>query len=160
MPSFDVVSELDFHEVTNALDQASREVGTRFDFKGSDAGYERTDDVITMTAASEYQLQQMLEILYNKLARRGIDLKAIEAGKAVETGRTWTQPVTLRHGLDAKLAKQVVQLVKDSKLKVTAAIQGAQVRITGKKRDDLQAAIAMLRAAKVDLPLQYENFRE
>ncbi|MGE0388390.1 MAG: YajQ family cyclic di-GMP-binding protein [Gammaproteobacteria bacterium] len=160
MPSFDVVSKFDLQEVTNALDQANREVGTRFDFKGVEARYERAENVITMKAETESQLEKMLEILYQRLSKRGLDLKAAEPGKPEQSGKTARQTVTIKQGVDTALAREIVRLVKDSKIKVQAAIQGDQVRITGKKRDDLQAAIAMLRAANLALPLQYVNFRD
>ena len=160
MPSFDVVSEVDMHEVTNAVDQANREVSTRFDFKGSGARYERNDDEIVMTAPSEFQLQQMLDILQTKLARRGVDIACLEIGEPRASGKEVRQTVTVRQGLDSPLARQIVKLIKDSKLKVQAAIQGEKVRVTGKKRDDLQKIIAMLKEADLDMPLQFNNFRD
>ena len=160
MPSFDVVSEVDMHEVTNAVDQANREVSTRFDFKGSGARYERTDDEITMIAPSEFQLQQMLDILQTRLARRGVDIACLEVGEPQASGKEVRQIVTVRQGLDSPLAKRIVKLVKDSKLKVQAAIQGEKVRITGKKRDDLQKVITLLREADIEMPLQFNNFRD
>ena len=160
MPSFDVVSEVDMHEVTNAVDQANREVSTRFDFKGSGARYERADDVITMIAPSEFQLQQMLDILQTRLARRGVDIACLEVGEPQASGKEVRQIVTVRQGLDSPLAKRIVKLVKDSKLKVQAAIQGEKVRITGKKRDDLQKVITLLREADIEMPLQFNNFRD
>ncbi len=160
MPSFDVVSEVDMHEVTNAVDQANREVSTRFDFKGSGARYERADDVITMIAPSEFQLQQMLDILQTKLARRGVDIACLEIGEPQVSGKEVRQTVTIRQGLDSPLAKKIVKLVKDSKLKVQAAIQGEKVRVTGKKRDDLQKVIALLKEADIEMPLQFNNFRD
>lgn len=160
MPSFDTVSELDAHEVANAVDQASREVQNRFDFKGTDSHYEHDDNTITLVSESDFQVGQMLDILYTKLARRGIDLKAIEAADPEASGKTVRQAVTLKQGIDADLARKLVKLIKASKLKVQAAIQGDKVRVTGKKRDDLQAAIALLREAEVDRPLQFDNFRD
>ncbi len=160
MPSFDVVSEVDMHEVTNAVDQANREVSTRFDFKGSGARYERADDVITMIAPSEFQLQQMLDILQTKLARRGVDIACLEIGEPQASGKEVRQIVTIRQGLDSPLAKRIVKLIKDSKLKVQAAIQGEKVRVTGKKRDDLQKVIALLKEADIEMPLQFNNFRD
>lgn len=160
MPSFDVVSEIDLHEVTNAVDQASREVGTRFDFRGSDASFERSEHVITLTAQSEFQLEQMLDILRSKLAKRGIDVACLELGAVEQAGREARQQVTLRHGVETELAKRIVKLIKAEKMKVQAAIQGDQVRVTGKKRDDLQAVMALLRESDFDLPLQYTNFRD
>ena len=160
MPSFDVVSEVDMHEVTNAVDQANREVSTRFDFKGSGARYERADDVITMIAPSEFQLQQMLDILQTKLSRRGVDIACLAIGESQASGKEVRQTVTVRQGLDSPLAKRIVKLVKDSKLKVQAAIQGEKVRITGKKRDDLQKVIALLKEVDIEMPLQFNNFRD
>jgi uncharacterized protein YajQ (UPF0234 family) len=160
MPSFDIVSEVDMHEVTNAVDQANREVSTRFDFKGSDARFELKDSVIIMTADGEFQLQQMLSILQSKLTRRGVDIACLEIGKPETAGKGVRQEVTLRQGLDTPLAKKIVKLIKDARLKVQAAIQGEQVRVTGKKRDDLQQVIAMLKEARLDMPLQFTNFRD
>ena len=160
MPSFDVVSEVDLHEVTNAVDQANREVGTRFDFKGSGAQYELKEAVVTLQAENEFQLQQMLDILQPRLAKRGVDILCLKIDPPQVSGRQAKQTVTLRQGIDTPLAKQIVKLIKDSKLKVQAAIQGDQVRVTGKKRDDLQEAMALLRKAELELPLQFTNFRD
>lgn len=160
MPSFDVVSEVDFHEVTNAVDQANRELATRFDFRGVEARYERADDVITMTADADIQLQQMLDILQSKLNRRGVDIGCLDVADSEKLGKKVKQKVTLRQGLDSDTARKIVKIIKDAKLKVQAAIQGEKVRITGKKRDDLQQAIATLKAAELDLPLQFNNFRD
>ncbi|KPK38238.1 MAG: nucleotide-binding protein [Gammaproteobacteria bacterium SG8_47] len=160
MPSFDVVSEIDMHEVTNAVDQANREVGTRFDFKGTDARYELNDNLVTMHAEAEFQLQQMLDILRAKLAKRNVDLGCLKVEDPELVGKNARQAVTLRQGLDSVLTKKLVKLLKESKMKVQASIQGDKVRVSGKKRDDLQAAIALLREADVDMPLQYENFRD
>ena len=160
MPSFDVVSEIDQHEAVNAVDQANREVGTRFDFKGSGANFELSESVITMTAQAEFQLKQMLDVLQIKLSKRGIDITCLKIDPPQVAGKEARQLVTLRQGLDAPLAKKVVQAIKDSKLKVQASIQGDQVRITGKKRDDLQDVMALLRGGKFDLPLQFNNFRD
>ena len=160
MPSFDVVSEIDQHEAANAVDQANREVGTRFDFKGSDANFELKESVITMTAQAEFQLKQMLDVLQIKLSKRGIDITCLKIDPPQVAGKEARQLVTLRQGLDAPLAKKVVQAIKDSKLKVQASIQGEQVRISGKKRDDLQDVMALLRGGKFELPLQFNNFRD
>ena len=160
MPSFDVVSEVEMHEVTNGVDQANREVSTRFDFKGTNASFELNDSVITMKAEAEFQLQQMLDILQTKLSRREIDIACLEIGDTQQSGKEVRQEVTIRQGLDSTLSKKVVKLIKDKKLKVQAAIQGEKVRVTGKKRDDLQQVISMLKEAKLDLPLQYNNFRD
>lgn len=160
MPSFDVVSEVDMHEAANAVDQANREVGTRFDFKGTDAKYEFSGAEITMSAEAEFQLQQMLDILQTKLIRRKVDIACLEIDKVEVTGRRAQQKITLRQGLDKELARKIVKLIKAGKYKVQAAIQGEKVRITGKKRDDLQNVIAMLKEAELDLPLQFDNFRD
>lgn len=160
MPSFDVVSEVDLHEVSNAVDQANREVGQRYDFKGSDARYDQKENVVTLSAPSEFQLNQMLDILRLKLAKRDVDVACLKVDEPVMTGQTARQIVTLRQGIDTELAKRIQRKIKDSKLKVQASIQGDQVRITGKKRDDLQAAISLIKAAEIDLPLQYTNFRD
>ncbi len=160
MPSFDVVSEVDMHEVSNAVDQANREVGTRFDFKGSDAKYELEGADIAMSAEAEFQLKQMLDILQTKLSRRGVDIGCLKVGGTEVTGKRAHQKVTLRQGVDKELARKIVKMIKDGKYKVQAAIQGEKVRITGKKRDDLQQVIAMLREAELGLPLQFGNFRD
>lgn len=160
MPSFDVVSELNMHEVSNAIDQANREVTTRFDFKDSGARFEVKDSTVTLQAQSEFQLKQMLDILQLKLTKRGIDLACLEIKKPEMSGKQARQVVNLKQGIDQTLGKEIIRLIKDGKLKVQAAIQGDQVRVTGKKRDDLQEAIALLRAAKLSLPVQYTNFRD
>jgi len=160
MPSFDVVSELDMHEVVNAIDQANREVNTRFDFKGSDAKYELKENLVTLKAQTDFQLQQMRDILVAKLVKRSVDISCMKIDEPTMTGRTAEQKITLRQGIDTDLAKKIVKLIKDKALKVQAAIQGEQVRVTGKKRDDLQDVMAALREAKLEMPLQYTNFRD
>jgi len=160
MPSFDIVSQVDAHETSNAVDQANREVTTRFDFKGSGANYALEERVVTMEGQSEFQLQQMLDILQTKLTRRGVDISCLEIAEPETVGKQARQRITLREGLDAPLARHVVKIIKDSKLKVQAAVQGDQVRVTGKKRDDLQQVMSVLREAKIDLPLQFINFRD
>ena len=160
MPSFDIVSELNAHEVANAIDQANREVGTRFDFKGTDAKYELKEFVVTLVAQADFQLKQMMEILKLKLAKRGVDVACMKIDEPVITRQTWKQTATLRQGVDTELGKKIQRLIKDSKLKVQAAIQDKQVRVTGKSRDDLQSAIALVRGAKLELPLQFTNFRD
>jgi hypothetical protein len=148
------------HEVDNAVDQSNREVGTRFDFKDSNARYERVEAQLNLSAQSEFQLQQMLDILRTKLAKRSVDTACLEI-KAVEiSGREARQQIILRQGINAELAKRISKMVKDSKIKVQASIQGDKVRISGKNRDDLQQVIAMLRKADVELPLQFNNFRD
>jgi uncharacterized protein YajQ (UPF0234 family) len=160
MPSFDVVSEIDHHELSNAVDQANREVITRFDFKGTDSRFELAGTVITMKTESEFQLDQMLDVLYSKMTKRGIDLDAVEPGESVIMAKTATRPVTVREGIDTELGRKIVKDIKASKIKVQASIQGDQVRVTGKKRDDLQQVIAMLKGAELGLPLQFKNFRD
>ena len=160
MPSFDVVSEVNHHELSNGVDQANREVTTRFDFKGTGSGFELTHELISMNTESEFQLQQMYDILCNKLVKRSIDIACLEKGEAVIQARTATQTVKVNEGIETPVAKDMVKLIKQSKSKVQTAIQGDQLRITGKKRDDLQAVIALLKNANIDIPLQYKNFRD
>lgn len=160
MPSFDVVSEVDMHELANALDQANREIGTRFDFKGSGANIEQAETLLTLHADNEFQIKQIGDILHSKLAKRGVDVGVLKADKIEISGSKALQKITVRQGIESDLAKKIVKLIKDSKLKVQAAIQGEQVRVTGKKRDDLQEVMALLRNAKLELPLQYINFRD
>jgi len=160
MPSFDIVSELDQHEIVNAVDQASREVSTRFDFKGTNAKLELNEKVITLTAQSEFQLKQMLDILMLRLSKRGIDVQCAKIDDAVLSGQTAKQTITLREGIEAEIGKKLQRLIKDSKLKVQAAMQDKQVRVTGKNRDDLQAVMSLARNAKLEMPLQFTNFRD
>src|SRR5690606_6656679 len=160
MPSFDIVSELNSHEVTNAVDQANREVSTRFDFKGTNSKFELKDLVITLTAPADFQLKQMMDILSLKLTKRGIDIACMKVDEPILVGQTARQTVTLRQGIDTELGKKIQRLIKDSKLKVQAAIQDKQVRVSGKSKDELQQAIALVRNAKLDLPLQFTNFRD
>lgn len=160
MPSFDIVSEIDTHELTNAVDQTNREVANRFDFKGSNARVERAELKLTLIAPAEFQIKQMTDILETKLSKRGIDVRCLKFEKLQESLSEARQEIIVRQGIDKELAKKIVKLVKDSKLKVQASIQGEQVRVTGKKRDDLQEAIAALRAAELEMPLQFTNFRD
>lgn len=160
MPSFDIVSEIDQHELTNAVDQTNREVGNRFDFKGSDAQVEQGEEELTLKAQNEFQINQMRDILYQKMTKRGIELTALEEGPIAESGKTAQQKLKLRQGIDKELGKKITQLIKESKIKVQASIQGDTVRITGKKRDDLQEAIALLRKSELEQPLQFNNFRD
>lgn len=160
MPSFDVVSDFDAHEAANGVDQANREVTTRFDFKGTGSKFELEEQVIRLTSQSDFQLQQMRDILKQKLAKRGIDIGCIDEQEPEFSGNEARQNIVLRRGIEADLARKLVKMIKGSKLKVQAAIQGDKLRISGKKRDDLQAAIKLLKDADVDLPLQYENFRD
>ncbi len=161
MPSFDVVSEIDMHELTNAVDQANREINTRFDFKGTKSRVEQTERTLKLIAPTEFQVTQMQDIIYSKLAKRQIDVRCVDVGKITSNLAEAQQEIVIKQGIDKELAKKLVKIVKESKLKVQAAIQGEQVRITGKKRDDLQEAIAMLRAEKtIEMPLQFTNFRD
>jgi cyclic-di-GMP-binding protein len=160
MPSFDVVSEVDSHEVTNAVDQANRELSQRFDFKDTGAVFELNDMTVSVKAQVEFQLKQMLEILKLRLSKRGIDVMCLEIKDPVVNLAAAVQDVILRQGVDADTARQIVRLVKDSKLKVQASMQGEKVRITGKQRDELQSAMALLRKAKIERPLQFNNFRD
>jgi uncharacterized protein YajQ (UPF0234 family) len=160
MPSFDVVSEINAHEVTNAVDQANRELQTRFDFKDTGARFELKEFVVTMHAQVDFQLKQMLEILKVRLAKRGIDVACLEVKDPEKNLAEARQEVVLKHGIDHEVGRTITKLIKESKLKVQAALQDKKVRVTGKSRDDLQAAIAILRKAKVEVPLQFENFRD
>ena len=160
MPSFDVVSDFDAHEASNGIDQANREVNTRFDFKGTGSKFELDGQVITLTSQSDFQLKQMLDIMRQKLAKRGIDIACLEENEPELTGSEARQSVLMRRGIESDLARKLVKQVKASKLKVQAAIQGDKLRISGKKRDDLQAVIALLKESDAGLPLQYENFRD
>lgn len=160
MPSFDVVSQVDMHELTNSVDQVNREVSNRFDFKGTDSRVEKNENILTIIAPAEFQITQIVDILRTKMSKRGIDTGCLEFAEIQESGKEARQQVTVREGVDKDLARKLVKIVKDSKLKVQAAIQGDQVRITGKKRDDLQSAIALLKEQKLGLPLQYINFRD
>ena len=161
MPSFDVVSKLDLHELTNAVDQANRELTNRFDFKGSGAEFERTEEtVVTLKAQAEFQLKQMLDILKQRLASRHIDIACAEIDEPELNLASARQKITLKQGIDQPLAKEIVKKIKDAKLKVEAQIQGDKLRISGKKRDDLQEVIALLRASDITMPLQFENFRD
>lgn len=160
MPSFDVVSEVDTHELTNAVDQANRELATRFDFKGVDAKFVLEEAVITQSAPSDFQLKQMNDILRARLIARGIDARCLEFGD-VETNLAGArQKITVKQGIERELAKKIQGAIKDAKLKVESQINGDKLRVNGKKRDDLQAAIALLRAQEFERPLQFENFRD
>ena len=160
MPSFDAVSELNGHELANAVDQANRELAQRFDFKDTGASFELKEFVVTLRAQVDFQLKQMLEILKLRLGKRGIDLACLEVKDPQTTLSTAQQEVVLRHGIDAEAGRTIARLVKDSRLKVQASLQGDKVRVTGKSRDDLQAAIALLKGAKLGVPLQFTNFRD
>lgn len=161
MPAFDIVSEVDKHELTNAVDQANRELANRFDFRGTEAKVEQSDKVLTLFADSDFQLDQLLDILRMKLVKRNIEVSCLEFKDPVGLGKLRKQDVIVREGIDKDLSRKIVKLVKDSKLKVQAAIQGESVRITGKKRDDLQSVMALLRGNdSLGMPLQFNNFRD
>ncbi len=160
MPSFDIVSEVDKHEVKNAIDQANREVGTRYDFKGVDASFECSDLTVALCAQADIQIKLMLDILQQKLFKRGVDIACLECSDIIMSGMQAKMEVKLREGIEITLAKRIVKMIKNQKIKVQAAIQNEQVRVTGKKRDDLQSVMAMLKTADIDMPLQYKNFRD
>jgi uncharacterized protein YajQ (UPF0234 family) len=160
MPSFDVVSKIDMHELTNAVDQTNREIGNRFDFKGTNSKVERTEETLTLIAPSAFQVNQIRDILNMRVAKRGIDVRALEYGEMKESTGEARQEAKIRQGIDADTARKIVKLVKDSKLKVQAQIQGDQLRVSGKKKDDLQQVIALIRNSKLELPLQFTNFRD
>ena len=160
MPSFDVVSEVDLHELTNAVDQAGRIVANRFDFKGVDASFEREERTVVISAEAEFQVVQMEDMLRSALIKCEIDPLAMDSGEPVTSGKQVKQTVQLRHGLDSAQCKSIVKAIKDAKLKVQAQIQGEQVRVTGKKRDELQQVIALLREGEFSAPLQFTNFRD
>ncbi|KQX98930.1 nucleotide-binding protein [Rhodanobacter sp. Root480] len=160
MPSFDVISEVDKHELTNAVDQANRELATRFDFKGTEATYTLDDYTITQAAPSEFQLQQMLDILRGRLVARKIDIRALDVAEPETNLGGSRQKITVKQGIEQPVAKKLVAALKAAKLKVEAQINGDKLRVSGKKRDDLQQAMAVLRGAEVELPLQFDNFRD
>jgi cyclic-di-GMP-binding protein len=160
VPSFDVVSEVNSHEVANAVDQANRELAQRFDFKDTGARYELDELTVTLHAQVDFQLKQMLEILKLRFGKRGIDLACLDIKEPEVNLAAARQQILLKQGVDPETGKKVTRLLKDSKLKVQASIQGEKVRVTGKQRDDLQDAIKLLRGSKLDLPLQFNNFRD
>ncbi|MDP4534604.1 YajQ family cyclic di-GMP-binding protein [Alkalimonas collagenimarina] len=160
MPSFDIVSELDNQEVLNTVDNANRELATRFDFRGVDAEFSLTDQVVTMKADAEFQLQQMLDIFRAKAVQRGLDVRSFKENDVVHSGKTYSQSLSLLQGIDSATAKKLVKLIKESKVKVQAAIQGEQVRVTGKKRDDLQQTMALVKQSDLEQPFQFTNFRD
>lgn len=161
MPSFDVVCEANMVEVKNAVDQASKEIATRFDFKGTDARVEQKERELTLHADSEFQVNQVRDVLTGKLVKRQVDVRFLDIGKVEKAGGDKVrQVVKIRNGIESDDAKKIVRVIKDSKMKVQASIQGDAVRVTGAKRDDLQAAIALLRKEVADLPLEFNNFRD
>jgi uncharacterized protein YajQ (UPF0234 family) len=160
MPTFDTVSEVDHHELSNAIDQANREIGTRYDFKGSDSKIEQSANELTLISESEFQIKQMAPILKEKMAKRGIDVSCLDFADIIEMNKKAKQQVTVKEGLDKDIARKIVKLIKESKIKVQAAIQDEQVRVTGKKRDELQQVMQLLREANLGIPLQFNNFRD
>lgn len=160
MPSFDIVSEIDMHELSNAITQTNREISNRFDFKGSDANVEQNEDSLNLHAANEFQLKQMQDVLHKKLAKRKIDLGSFEALEPEIQNQRARLPVKIKQGIDKELAKAIIKTIKSTKIKVQASIQSEQVRVTGKKRDDLQQIIDLLRDKDMGLPLQFINFRD
>ena len=160
MPSFDIVSEVDLHQASNAVDQANRIIANRFDFKGVDAKFERDQRNIVIIAEAEFQIQQMVDILQNALHKCGIDIACMSYGDIQQSGKQCKQAVTLKHGIDTDTCKKIVKLIKGEKLKVQATIQSEQVRVSGKKRDDLQSVIAFIKTQELDLPFQFNNFRD
>lgn len=160
MPSFDIVSEVDKHNLTNAVDQANRVIDNRFDFKGVEASFELNDYLVTLHADGDFRIEQMMDILRQALHKNGIDIACLDRRKIQPSGKGVKQEVLVRTGLESDLAKKIVKMIKDKKMKVQAQIQGDQVRVTGKKRDDLQEVMAMLRSSDIDMPMQYNNFRD
>jgi len=162
MPSFDIVSEVDNTELRNAVEQANKEIGNRFDFKGSDARIEQAEYVLTVFADTDFQLDQVQDVLNGKLAKRGVDVRCLDIADKIEkvSGNKVKRQVTVKNGIETELAKKIVKQIKDSKLKVNASIQGDSVRVSGAKRDVLQDCIALLRKAITEVPLQYQNFRD
>jgi uncharacterized protein YajQ (UPF0234 family) len=160
MPSFDIVSEVDLHQLTNAVDQAGRIVANRFDFKGVEASFERNERTIVVTAEADFQLAQMEDMLRSALVKCEIDPRAMDVGDIEQSGKLVRQTIVLKHGLDSDQCRKIVKRIKEEKLKVQAQVQGDQVRVTGKKRDDLQSVIALLREGDFGAPLQFDNFRD
>ena len=160
MPTFDIVSEVDTHELSNAIDQANREIGNRFDFKGSNAKITLKDNVVSLEAEVEFQIKQIYDVVTQNMAKRGIDLDCVSKGKLVEANKRATQDVTINQGISSDIAKKITKLIKESKMKVQSQIQGEKVRVTGKKRDDLQQAMQLLREQNLGVPLQFDNFRD
>jgi uncharacterized protein YajQ (UPF0234 family) len=160
MPSFDIKSELNTHEVTNGVDQANRVIENRFDFKGTGARFDLSEGKVTLSSQEEFQLHQMLPILKESLAKRGVDLKSLKIESIEVSTGSAKQEILLKEGIDQEIAKKITLMIKSSKVKVQASVQGDSIRVNGKKRDDLQQVIEMLKEASFDLPLQFENFRD
>lgn len=160
MPSFDIISEVDSVELHNAVDNSNRELTTRFDFRNIEASYTLKDDVVKLAAQDDFQLRQMMDILRGNLAKRGVDAESMETNTAVHSGKNWSQDVEFKQGVEVLVAKKVVKAIKDAKIKVQASIQGEKIRVTGKKRDDLQNAMALVRESDLGQPFQFDNFRD
>lgn len=160
MPSFDIVSEVDQHELANAVDQTNREITNRFDFKGTDTKVEQKERELTLSAEADFQIKQVVDILQAKMISRKLESSCLDLGEITKLGKGVRMTATAKHGINSDMARKIVKMIKDKKLKVQAQIQGEQVRVTGKKRDDLQAVMAMLREASLEQPLQYTNFRD
>lgn len=160
MPSFDIVSEVEIQDIRHAVENAQRELETRFDFRGVDASFKWENNEALVKAETDFQCQQMVDILRNKLVKRGVDVNTMETGQPSHSGKTFTVKVGFKEGIDKELAKKVVKTIKDSKAKVQSSIQGEEIRVTGKKRDDLQGVIALLKGADLGQPLQFKNFRD
>ncbi len=160
MPSFDIVSEIDTVELKNSVDNANRELSTRFDFRGVEASFELNEETVKLSAEGDFQLKQMRDILRGNLTKRGVDVNAMESQDPSASGKTWSQVVLFKQGIDTPTAKKVVKAIKDAKIKVQASIQGDKVRVTGKKRDDLQATMALVREGELGQPFQFNNFRD
>ncbi len=160
MPSFDIVSEIDMHELSNAVNNANRAITQRFDFKGTQTTIKQSKEEVTLISESEFQVQQVLDIMLTELVRRKVDVKSLEQGEIKPNGKSMEQVLLIRQGIDKDNARKIVKLIKDKKLKVQSAIQGEQVRVTGKKRDDLQAVMAMLKKQELSVALQFTNFRD
>jgi uncharacterized protein YajQ (UPF0234 family) len=160
MPSFDIVSELNSVDVKHAVENASRELSTRFDFRGVEASFEYKNETVVMSAEGDFQLQQLQDMLRTSCSKRNVDTRAMKVNPYEHSGKTYKQTIDFKQGIDQELGKRIVKLIKEKKLKVQASIQGDQVRVTGKKRDDLQAAMALLKAEDLPLPVQFTNFRD
>ena len=160
MPSFDIVSEIELPELQNAVDNANRELATRFDFRRVEASFTLNDNTVTLQAEAEFQLQQMQDILRSKCVKRSVDTAAMSVGSVVHSGKSYQQPIEFKQGIAKDAAKTIIKRIKTAKLKVQASIQGEQVRVTGKKRDDLQECIALIKNSDFEQPLQFENFRD
>ncbi|GAC26756.1 MAG: YajQ family cyclic di-GMP-binding protein [Alteromonadaceae bacterium] len=160
MPSFDIVSEIKLEEVRNAVENANRELSTRFDFRGVEASFELKENIVTMSSDSDFQLKQMLDILRGTCVKRGVDTAAFEEKDVQHIGKIYKQAIAFKEGIEQPVAKKLIKMIKDAKIKVQASIQGDQVRVTGKKRDDLQQVMALAKSSDLEQPLQFTNFRD